>query len=63
MWFGGWRKINFPSKLVNNNAFVLKGQSGGLVAAQENNASRALTEAAESLPRWSLSCVRPEELL
>lgn len=35
-------KINFPSKLVNNNAFVLKAWSASLVTAEENNTSRAL---------------------
>ena len=47
---GGRRKINFTSKLVNNNAFVLKEWSAGLLAAEGNNTSTA-QEAAESLPR------------
>ena len=35
-------KINFTSKLVNNNAFVLTEWSAGLLAAEENNTSTAL---------------------
>lgn len=30
LWFRRSRKINFPSKLVNNNAFVLKEWSAGI---------------------------------
>lgn len=29
LWFRRARKINFPSKLVNSNAFVLKEWSAG----------------------------------
>ena len=38
--FWGWRKISFPSKLVNNNAFVLKKCNVSLVAMEENGASQ-----------------------
>lgn len=38
--FWGWRKINFPSKLVNNNASELKKCNISLVARDENSASQ-----------------------
>lgn len=61
LWFRRAEENNFPLKLVNNNAFVLKEWSAALVAAKENNTSRALMGWLGHCPAWRYLLRPPED--